>query len=182
MQVYAVMGQSGEYSDHSEWIICVCVQETTAKKLVKDLTELQEFDNAFVERRRKEFDDVYRDPPMPMARPQQPKPRSESKTRKSLRGSGMQKDAIEKILLTSQKKQADRMRAWEQNMEAYVRLVNEMHWKKEAARKEWVATNYNPPPHLQEAVRLTDRELDHAFPSYKRDADYSYYDIELIED
>lgn len=175
MKVYVVSGSNGEYSDSSEWNVCVCRSEDKAKEIVKKLNELKEFNTEFAKQVQHAvggsyyYDNPHSLPPQPSASPEYIELNKIKKITPELK-------AIHKRL---QQEHKERLAVWKKQCDVASELRNIEFQKYEAKRKQWITDNYNPPTHLNEVQRFVEHG---SFTSTYNDTRYSYDDVEYLDE
>jgi gas vesicle protein len=168
--VYVVGGSRGDYSDRTDWNICVCYSEDRAKEIVNKLEELQEFNNEFSKRLQQEIQDnswrEYRSPP-------QPRPSDEYVELNKIKKTTPELKAIHKRL---QQEHNERLAVWKQECEAILQLGKQALQEYKTKRKQWIEDNYHLPEHLQEVKQFTNNDFT---PGYD-DTTYAYSKVKEI--
>jgi hypothetical protein len=179
MKTYIVTGTHGEYSDRSDWNVCIVHSEERAQEIVKKLGELCEYNESFGGRIRPEFTLPYE------ATHQKPSlfPASLEKSRPSpehaalidacSHGRGtpeLKKKLKEFNLLREQENKVAR----QEQKERY-KIDNDWYSLMKENEEKWIKDNYNPPEHLKEMMAYCAR-------NHYSDSHYDYEECPVLDE
>lgn len=177
MKTYIVTGTHGEYSDRSDWNVCVVHSEERAKEIINKLGVLCVYNEQFGGRVRTEFDLLYDvEHPKPSLFPMaaRPRPSAEHAALIAACTGGNGTPEFRQRLKEHEAIQQKIKEEWNSKAKDRDELHNSWYWAKKDAEEQWIKENYNPPEHLKEM-------MPYCGANHYSDSHYDYEECPVLD-